>query len=87
MPNGAERCEASPPNKGQDLSPLQNLRCALVLLWLLMTRFVTASASEAVSSAIVGDCVDLAKGGRGLAMTDLDVTRCRVVPRAMGYSR
>ena len=60
-----------------------------------MTRFVTASASacpersdrKAVSSAIVGDCVDLAKDGRGLAMTDPDVIRCQVVPRAMGYSQ
>ena len=36
---------------------------------LLMTRFVTVNTSEAVSSAIVGDCVDLAKGARGLLMT------------------
>jgi len=48
-----------------------------------VTSVATANATEAVSSVIVGDSVDPAKGGRGLETTDPDVIPCRVVAHAM----
>jgi hypothetical protein len=64
QPLARERPNLQLSRRGIALLRLRRQRRALPT-----TRFVTASASEAVSSAMVGDCVDLAKGGRGLAMT------------------